>query len=266
MDLSIIIVNYKSKTKLVNCLNSIRLSKLENIKYEVIVVDNNSGDDLSDFYSRFPEVKVFFNKVNLGMGGGNNIGIENSQGEYILILNPDTIIKDQAISILLDYLKNQQAVGVIGPKLLYPDGQLQYSCSRFPKFYMPALRRTFLGDFFPKLRDDFQMIGCSHNLISEVDWLMGSCLMFKKKIILTNGNVFEPRFDSRYFMYCEDMDFCREVLTKGLKVIYNPKSIVVHDHARESAKNSWYLAIFLDKLARQHIYSWVKYFIKWSLK
>ncbi len=266
MDLSIIIVNYKSKVKLINCLNSICLSDLGNLKYEIIVVDNNSGDNFDDFLSLFPEVKVLISKVNLGMGGGNNIGIDKASGEYILILNPDTIIKDKAIFTLWNYFKNNKGIGVIGPKLLYPDGQLQYSCSRFPRFYMPVLRRTFLGDFFPKLRDDFQMINFNHNLVSEVDWLMGSCLMFKKRISLTSGTFFEPRFDSRYFMYCEDMDFCREILTKNLKVVYNPESIVIHDHARESAKNSWYLAIFLDKLARQHIYSWLKYFIKWSLK
>jgi len=266
MDLSIIIVNYKSKAKLINCLNSIRFSDLENIKHEIIIVDNNSGDDLSDFSSHFPKVKVFINKVNLGMGGGNNTGIDNTQGEYILILNPDTIIKDQAISILFNYLKYNQIVGVVGPKLLYPDGQLQYSCSRFPKFYIPVLRRTFLGDFFPKTRDNFQMVNVNHNIVSEVDWLMGSCLMFRRKNILADEKIFEPRFDSRYFMYCEDIDFCREILTRGLKVIYNPEAVIVHDHARESARNAWYVAIFSDKLARQHIYSWFKYFIKWLFK
>jgi len=131
---------------------------------------------------------------------------------------------------------------------------------------MPILRRTFLGDYFSILRDHFQMIDFDHQTIKEVDWLMGSCLMFKKEIKLLNGKFFKPSFDQRYFMYFEDTDLCRQIWTNGLKVVYNPEAIVIHDHARESAKHPWYLAIFLDRLAWRHINSWLKYFLKWGIK
>ncbi len=266
MDLSIIIVNYKSKDKLVNCLNSITKAELGGINYEIIVVENNSGDDLGSLESHYSRLELINSSKNLGMGGGNNLGIANSSGKFILILNPDTIIKDDAIPVLLKYLEDNPRVGIIGPKLLYPDGSLQHSCARFPKVYMPILRRTFLGDYFKNIRDSFTMNDFDHESISPVDWLMGSCLMFKRKIALSDGSIFEPKFDKRYFMYFEDTDLCRQAWTKGLKVIYNSQATVIHDHARESAKYPWYLAIFLDRLAWRHINSWIKYFIKWGIK
>ena len=107
MDLSIIIVNYKSKEKLNRCLDSIIKADLRGLNYEIILVDNNSGDDLNDLLSLFGEkvnIKLINSSKNLGMGGGNNLGIRAASGEYILILNPDTSVKDNAIIVLFNYL------------------------------------------------------------------------------------------------------------------------------------------------------------------
>jgi len=266
MDLSIIIVNYKSKQKLETCVNSILKADNKGIELEIIIVENNSGDDLSQFTQLGDNIHLVLSQKNLGMGGGNNLGIKAAQGEYIFVLNPDTIIKDDAIAVLYSYLLEHDGIGIVGPKLLNPDDTLQLSCSRFPKFYMPFLRRTFLGKYFPELRDDFQMTSFDHNTIKEVDWLMGSALMFKRRIACAGGQVWEPRFDELYFMYFEDIDLCRTSWKKGFKVIYNPKAVLIHDHARQSAKYPWYLAIFLDRLARRHIASWLKYTAKWGIK
>ncbi|MFA5023774.1 MAG: glycosyltransferase family 2 protein [Patescibacteria group bacterium] len=263
MDLSIIIVNYNNQEKLINCLNSLQL--IVSLNYEIIVVDNASHDDLRSLVVKFPKIKLITSDRNLGMGGGNNLGIKNASGEYILILNPDTVVSAGAVETLFNYLKNNSGVGLVGPKLVYADGSLQYSCARFPSFFMPILRRTFLGDYFRLRRDSFQMIDFDHQTIKEVDWLMGSALMFKKEIVLSRAKVFSPHFDERYFMYFEDIDLCRQIWTKGLKVIYNPEAVVIHDHARESAKNPWYVALLKDKITWIHIGSWFKYFIKWGL-
>ncbi len=265
MDLSIIIVNYHSKNKLETCLASILQSEVA-FNYEIILVENNSGDDLSGLARLSEKIKLIVSPQNLGMGGGNNLGIKAAGGEYIFILNPDTVIRGDALKVLFTYIKNNPAIGIVGPKLLNPDGSLQFSCSRFPKVYMPILRRTFLGDYFAILRDHFQMQEFDHNTIKPVDWLMGSALMFKKQLTLEDGRIWEPRFDKRYFMYFEDTDLCRTAWQKGFKVIYNPEAILTHDHARESAKYPWYLAIFLDRLAWRHIGSWLKYFLKWGIK
>ena len=269
MELTIIIVNYRSKEKLTRCLDSIIISDLGDLTSEIILVDNNSGDHLSDLINLFGakvNLKLINSQTNLGMGGGNNLGINAALGKYILILNPDTIVKDRALLTLLDYLRNNQSVALVGPKLLNSDGSLQSSCSHFPIFFMPILRRTFLGDYFKKIRDNFTMNDFDHNSIKAVDWLMGSCLMFKKEIILKDGNIFKPFFDKRYFMYFEDIDLCRQIWAHGFQVVYNPEAILIHDHRRESAQHPWYLAIFLDKLSRRHVESWLKYFIKWTIK
>ncbi|MFA4999867.1 MAG: glycosyltransferase family 2 protein [Patescibacteria group bacterium] len=266
MELSIIIVNYKSRAKLLNCLESIIGAGLSFLNYEIIVVDNDSGDDLEDLPVRYPNLRPIKSAKNSGMGGGNNLGIKNSRGEFILILNPDTVIKDRAINTLLNYLKNNPAVGIVGPKLIYPDGSLQASCARWPVFLMPFLRRTFLGDYFKNIRDRFTMNDFDHNSIREVDWLMGSCLLFRRRLMQSTGDLFEPLFDERYFMYFEDIDLCRQVWAKGFSVVYNPDAVVIHDHKRQSADHPWYFAVFLSHLAWQHIASWLKYFMKWGFK
>lgn len=266
MELSIILVNYKSRTKLINCLESLRLTLPIDLTREIIVIENNSGDNLSDLSQKFSGVKIIASPRNLGMGGGNNLGIKIAKGDYILILNPDTVVKPDAIAGLLDYLKSHPDVGLAGPKLLYPDESLQYSCSRFPTFFMPLLRRTFLGDYFKISRDSFMMAEFNHEEIREVDWLMGSCLMFKRNLTLPNGEIFSPCFDECYFMYFEDTDICRTIWIKGFKVVYNPQTVIIHDHQRESARHPWYIAIFRDRITWIHIISWFKYFIKWGLK
>ncbi len=128
MDLSIVIVNYKSKHKLDACLKSIKSSDLGGYSYEIIVVENNSGDNLDYLKDLYPDLKLIVSPKNLGMGGGNNLGIKEAKGDYILILNPDTVLKPDAIYILLKLLKENKSVGLVGPQLLNPDGSLQLSC------------------------------------------------------------------------------------------------------------------------------------------
>ena len=264
LDLSIIIVNYKSKIKLANCLQSLAQANFSGLSYEIIVVENHSGDDLSELIASQANINLIISARNLGMGGGNNLGIKSARGQNILVLNPDTIVRADAVKKLLFYLQTNKEVGLVAPKLLYPDGKLQLSCSRFPSFFVPILRRTFLGDYFSKTRDDFMMTDVSHDEIIEADWVMGSCLLFRRSLRLNSDKVFEPRFDERYFMYFEDTDLCRSIKTAGYKVVYYPEAIVIHDHARESAKNPWYIALFRDKITWVHIISWFKYFIKWG--
>ncbi|MFA5247685.1 MAG: glycosyltransferase family 2 protein [Patescibacteria group bacterium] len=257
MNLSVVIVNYKSKDKTAKCLESLNRAEWGDLSFEIIVVDNNSGDDLSSFKNVYPEIKIIKSEKNLGMGGGNNLGVKNSLGEFILILNPDTIVQPDAILKLFNYIKNNQDIGIIGPKLLNTDGSLQYSCLRFPKIYTPILRRTFFGSLAPKSVDNFLMKEYNHEVMREVDWLMGSCLLVRREIFVKDGFLFNEKF----FMYFEDIDLCRRVWKKHkLKVVYLPEAVVVHDHARQSANRPWYVAPFTDRLAREHIKSWLKYF------
>jgi hypothetical protein len=258
MDLSIVIVNYKSKEKIKKCLKSILLADLSGLSWELIVVENDSGDNLSDLLTDFKSSKLIKSDKNLGMGGGNNLGIKIAQGEFILILNPDTELKPEAIKTLFSYIKENKDVYIIGPKLLNPDLSLQYSCSYFPRPWTPIFRRTFIGKFFQKHLDWFLMKDFDHKSTREVDWLMGSCLLIR-------GNDFDG-FDERFFMYFEDIDVCRRAWHYGKKVVYHPEAEVIHHHARESAKKPWYLGVIKSKLTREHIKSWFRYFLKWGFK
>jgi len=260
MDLSIIIVNYKSKDKLTNCLRSLSLADLSGLDYEVIVVDNNSGDELTGLMASFPSTKLINSHINLGMGGGNNLGIRESSGQYILIANPDLVFPVDSIKILFNYLKINLEVAIVGPKLLNPDQSLQYSCARYPNIFLPILRRTALGNFFPNFGESYLMKKDSHTEIRAVDWLLGACLLVRRGELFENDKL----FDERFFMYFEDVDLCRRAQTIGKKVVYNPTSVVIHDHMRDSARLPWYRAIFFDRIAQEHLKSWWKYFKKWG--
>jgi N-acetylglucosaminyl-diphospho-decaprenol L-rhamnosyltransferase len=257
MDISVIIVNYKSQDKVLKCLESLSKADWGGLAREIIVVDNDSGDDLSAVKVLYPEAKIIQSEKNLGMGGGNNLGAKNSTGEFILILNPDTVVQGDSIIKLHQYLKDNKQAGIVGPKLLNPDGTLQFSCLRFPKLHTPILRRTFWGRFFPGHVDNFLMKDFDHAAVKEVDWLMGSSLLIRRDILEKDGFI----FDETFFMYFEDTDLCRRTKKKhGYQVVYYPGAAVIHDHARESAEKPWFIAPFVDKLAREHIKSWMKYF------
>jgi len=262
MDLSIIIVNYKSKGKLINCLRSLAASNFGNLEYEIIVVENNSGDHLEDIAAVCPKTRLIISPENLGMGGGNNLGIKNSFGSYLLIANPDLVFKSDAVKHLYDYISTHAEAAIVGPKLINPDGTLQYSCAHFPSFFLPLLRRTRVGRCLPAVVDRYLMKADSHEKIEAVDWILGACLLLRR------GELFigDKLFDERFFMYFEDVDLCRRAREAGKETVYFPLAEVTHDHMRDSARLPWYQAIFCDKLAKVHINSWWKYFIKWGLR
>ena len=262
MDLSIIIVNYKSAAKLENCLQSLAVSNFGNITYEIIVVENASGDDLRPLVARFASVRLVNSAENLGMGGGNNLGIKASRGRFILVANPDLVFSADAIKRMYEYFQIHPEIGVLGPKLLNPDGSLQYSCARFPSFFLPVIRRTAVGRYLPSLIDRYLMRRDGHSDVKAVDWLLGACLLVRKDELFMSGNL----FDERFFMYFEDVDLCRRARQLGRQVVYYPEALVTHDHMRDSARLPWYQAILTDKLAKAHLNSWWKYFKKWGLR
>jgi len=261
MDISVIIVNYRSKNKLINCLESLNKTNWSDLSYEIIVVENNSGDKLNDLASLYKNLKLIISEKNLGMGGGNNLGITHSSGEYILVSNPDLIFTEQSIIKMYQYLKSNSGVSIIGPKLLNPDLSLQYSCARFPNFFLPLFRRTAFGRYFPSFTNKYLMKQEDYSIIREVDWLLGACLLVRRDELFIDGKL----FDERFFMYFEDVDLCKRVRLFNKKTVYLPTAEVIHDHMRSSARLPWYKAIFFDKLAREHLKSWWRYFRKWYI-
>jgi len=261
MDISIIILNYKSRGLVLNCIKSIKEADFSGLKYEIIVVDNNSEDSLSEILAwQYSEVKFIQNKYNLGMGGGNNVGIKVAKGKYIVIMNPDTIAFVDTFKKIHEFMELNSEVGLAGPKQFYPDKTVQASCYRWYKLLTPIYRRTFLGKlkFGKKDLSRFLMKDFDHNSSQEVDWLLGSFLFCRTKALEKVG-----RFDERFFLYFEDTDLCRRFWQKDWKVVYFPESKLIHNHIRKSAETPWY-KFFWNKAARHHIISWFKYLKKWG--
>lgn len=265
MDLSIILVNYKQKDFTMNCIKSIKEANFQlpdkKLSYEIIVVDNNSEDGVGEVLSwQNPEVKFFQNKKNLGMGRANNIGIKEAVGDYVVIMNPDTIAMPDTFYKLYQYMEQNHEVGVIGPKQFNMDKSVQNSCYRWYGLFTPMYRRTPIGGFAFAQKDlnRFLMKDFDCNKILEVDWLLGSFLFCRKEALNEVG-----LFDERFFLYFEDTDFCRRFWKKGWKVVYNPETKIIHNHSRHSAKVAWY-KFFTNVAARHHIISWVKYLLKWG--
>lgn len=259
MDLSIIILNYKTLGLIKNCLKAIKDLSLP-YNYEIIVVDNNSNDGSVEFLKEhYFDIKLIESKENLGFSKGNNLGIKESQGKYILILNPDILILSKAVEKMFQFMEDHAQAGLIGPKLLNPDGSLQYSCSRWPDWRLPFYRRTFLTKTGKgkKWVDDYLMKDWNHRSNKKVDWLYGACLMVRRKAKEEVGLL-----DERYFMYMEDLDWCRRFWQKDWAVWYLAEAEVIHYHQRESAIGTGFLGVF-KKSGRVHLQSWLKYYLKW---
>lgn len=257
--LSIIILNYNTKDQVKQCVRNIRQNP-PSVQYEIIIVDNGSTDGSLEFIKyELSDVKIVVSDKNLGYGRGNNLGIKSAQAEYILILNPDIVVKPRSIDILYKFIKSHQQVGIIGPKLFNPDGTVQYSCFRWPHFLTPLARRTPLSqtNWGKSELIRYFMLDYNHNASRAVNWLLGAALMIKRKALDKVSG-----FDKRYFLYCEDIDLCRQIQEKGWEIWYNPEAEMIHYHKRLSDKGHWLLSL-LDRTTRIHLGSHIKYFWKW---
>ncbi len=262
MNISIVIVNYKSKGFTLNCIKSIEEADFANLKFEIIVVDNNSDDSIGEILAwQYPEIIFIQNKKNIGMGAGNNIGMKKAQGDYVVVMNPDTIAYVDTFSKLHDYMEANSSVAVVGPKQLNPDGSVQKSCYRWHSIFTPLYRRTPLGKFKFAQNDlaRFLMDDFGRDKIKKVDWILGSFLFCRSQALEKVGF-----FDERFFLYFEDTDFCRRFNEKEWEVVYHPEAKIIHNHNRESAQDPWY-KFFVNRAARHHIISWLKYLKKWGV-
>jgi len=256
MDASIIIVSYNSASFLEKCIESI-INSQNYLDIEVIVVDNASTDGSVELIkSNFTIVKLIRNDLNFGFAKGNNIGISAAKGEYVLFLNPDTILCQDTLSKMVNFMKNTPDAGALGPKLIYPNSSLQLSCRHFYNLRTIFLRRTILGKIFPnsRLLRYHLMSDWDHNTTQEVDWVLGACLMVPRKVLEKVGY-----FDEKYKMYFEDVDLCYRIKKAGYKVYYYPGATVIHHHQRESAKKFSMKTIW-------HIQSAIRFFNKFGWK
>lgn len=260
MELSIIITSYKNPELLKVCINSIKKNLTPN-DYEIIEIDCASEEETQLMMREdFSDIKFFPFQENAGYQALVKKGYDMSKGKYILILNGDVVVKKGSIEKLLEYIKNNDTAGLVGPQLLGFNDELQYSCFRFYTLMTIIYRRTFLGrlKFAQKKLDQFLMKDFDHKSEKEVDWLMGSALMTTRSAIEKVG-LMDPRFK----MYFEDVDWCRRFWEAGYKVMYYPHSQMYHYHGKGSAGKSIIKTLIFNRLVWLHIGSAIKYFIKY---
>lgn len=224
-DLSVTICSWNTRDDLRVCLQSLR-DVAHEARIEVIVVDNNSEDSSAQMVkAEFPEVKLIALSVNLGFGKGHNKAFEVAAGAVLFPLNSDAIVHAGCFTRILNFLRTDRNIGIVGPKLLNPDGSLQYSARRFPTPMAALFRNTPLGKLFPKNKytRDYLMTDWAHDEPRDVDWVSGAGFAFTRELFDQIGG-----FDERFFMFLEDVDLCYRAHETGKRVVYLPEAVVTH--------------------------------------
>ncbi|MDX1415724.1 MAG: glycosyltransferase family 2 protein [Candidatus Promineifilaceae bacterium] len=224
IDLSIITVSWNVCQLLRDCLQSVEDQRY-NLNLEMIVVDAGSSDGSPAMVRKdFPWVKLIESAENLGFPRGNNMGIRHAQGRHILLLNPDTLILEDALSKMVKFLDQYIGIGGLGAQLLNADLTVQSSRRRFPTFWTALFESTWLQDVAPKkLMQTYYAQDLANDEINDVDWVTGACLMVPKRVIDHVGLL-----DEAYFMYSEELDWCRRIKEAGWRIVYFPEAKIVH--------------------------------------
>jgi GT2 family glycosyltransferase len=251
-DVAVIIVSWNVREDLRRCLDSIRLWPSK-ATLDVWVVDNHSADGSAEMVaSEFPHVHLIANDENVGFSHANNQAIRRSESRYVFLLNSDATVHAGTIDNLVAYAESHDRAAVIGPKVLNPNGTLQFSCRRFPSLGAGFFRNTWLGGLFPnnKWARAYLMTDIDHDKVRTVDWLSGCAMFIPRKVIGWIGAL-----DERFFMYCEDVDMCKRAWDAGLQVVYVPQAVVTHAIGRSSDSNP-------ERMIVEFHRSWYEYDLK----
>ena len=234
--LSVIIVNFNTKDELRNCLSSIYESR-QSTTYDVWVVDNHSSDSSAEMVEdEFPQAEVIKSEVNLGFSAANNLVLRRVQSDFILLLNPDTIVSDYIFDRMIEFLQTSLDAGMATCKLVKADGTLDLACRRsFPSVWDGFSRAVKLSTVFPKSRffAGYNLTFLDENQTYEVDAINGAFMMAKREAVEEVGLL-----DEDYFMYMEDLDWCFRFKEKGWKIYYVPTAQVIHLKGRSGKQNS----------------------------
>lgn len=225
MDLSIIIVSWNVKELLRQCLVSI-FRETKDLNFEVFVVDNNSHDDTALMVEKeFPRVKLIVNQKNLGFAKANNLAIKEAKGDYVLLLNPDTEILSDALVKMVAFMKARMEVGIVGPKIFNRDMSAQPSVRRFPDLSSQALIMLKLHRLFPGLKPlrRYFVVDFGYSKSREVEQVEGAFFMINRRLIEDIGML-----DEKFWLWFEEVDYCKRAKDKGWKVYYNAQAEIIH--------------------------------------
>jgi len=268
MKLSIVIVNYNVKAFLQQALESI-LKATQSIDTEIFVVDNHSVDgSIEMLQTQFPQIQLIQNQTNLGFAKANNQAIKLSTGEYVWLLNPDTLIQEDTAIKLIEVMEADQEIGLLGCKILNDDGSLQLACRRsFPTPWVAFTKLLGLANIFPhsKWFGRYNLTHLDPDEAYEVEAISGSCMFIRRAALQEVGML-----DETFFMYGEDLDWCFRFGKSGWKVYYTPVTSIIHYKGESSKVALWdtntHFYRAMDIFARKHFKSTSRFPIHWVLR
>jgi len=232
--LDIVVVNYNSTDYLLNCLKSI-YDSMNGLHANVLIQDNGSEDNVDRVLQVFPRVRLTKSSKNMGFAKAVNKRLEQCEAPYIALINPDTVVLDGCFHEVLEYMEKNPDVGIVGPKVFDVGGTVQGSARAFPTPLTAFFgRNTILTKLFPNnsiTRKNILTKRCANGNPMEVDWVSGACMVLRREAINDVGLM-----DPRFFLYWEDADWCRRMWEKDWKVVYYPKSAIIHYQGGSSSK------------------------------
>ncbi|MEA2064899.1 MAG: glycosyltransferase family 2 protein [Patescibacteria group bacterium] len=254
MDLSIVIVSWNVKELLKENLKAIFNSKeTRNFSFEIFVIDNNSADNTAEIIKKeFPQVKLITNNENLGFAKANNQGIKKAKGKFILLLNPDMRVMPETLENMVEWMNRHKEAGVAGCHLIKETGETILHIRRYPTLLNQLAIVLKLPHIFPKILSKYLMENFNYSREASVDSIRGSFFVIRREAIEKLGGL-----DERYFIWFEEVDFCRQVKNAGWKVIYTP-TVECVDYVGKSfslVKTNTTQKYFRDSM--------LKYFKKW---
>ena len=231
--LSVIIVNFNSGAHIVRCLESLR-RHMGAVEREVYVIDNASTDgSVDEIEAQFGEASLVRCSENGGFSHGINVGLAHTRGDIVMWLNPDAELIDNGVDEVIRYFDENQKVGVVGPQVVSPDGAVQFSCRSWPSYRTAFFNRySLLTRILPNNPHsrEYLKTNWDHSSVKEVDWVSGCCLLHRRQVATDIGGL-----DEAFFMYCEDVDFCRRAEQAGWRVAYVPAMRVLHHIAASTS-------------------------------
>jgi GT2 family glycosyltransferase len=258
-DLSIVIVSWNTKKHLEECLTSLHTID-GNLSAEIIVVDNASTDGSPEMVrTQFPDVILIETGANLGFAGGNNIGLKEATGKYICLINSDVNVSPDCLPKMFSYMEQNPTIGLLGPGMLQTDGRVHRSGMRFPTLWNLFLRALFLDSLFKgsSVFGGFLMKDFHFDRTSDMDVLNGWFWMARREALNQVGPL-----DERFFMYGEDLDWCKRFHLAGWRLVFYPEAKALHYGGASSANAP---SRFLVEKQRADLQFWEKYHGRTSL-
>jgi GT2 family glycosyltransferase len=250
MQVSIIIINYNTYQFTCNCIQSI-YDTTKNIDFEIILVDNASVEcDAQIFKQKYPEIILIKNEKNIGFAGGNNTGILYSKGEYVLLLNSDTRLLNNAIELGYNRLKREKNIVGLSGQLLSEDSNIQHPAGKFLYISSLLLKLTGIDRLYNKKKREERFLGFDFDHTREIkaDWLWGTFLLLRKNVI---DEMPDKKLPDNFFMYGEDVEWGYTINNLGYELIYFPDARIIHYGGKSGHKN-------VNRTIRKNLYNILK--------